>query len=336
MLYKTLEDVKDSAGFVAISNSSNNFKILKEDLKRVETEVRTKYLGIGQFDLLNTQFNADAIAGGSDTELLLGHVRRYVSYKALYTAAPKLNVNFEKSGISSQKSDNSVPAREWMLISLQKQLLEDACGFLDDLLAFLQEKKDVFTLWRDGSTYTVNKSHFINSADDFNDYFSIGGSTVTFLSLLPVLTHVEERHIKKLLGTTFFDAIKAEIEAAVISAETQTLLDEYLKRISAYATINRACSTLPVRFQHNGILTNEYVAGFEKGMQKDRLKEAELLQQRLEADIVELQTDLVDFLNATATDAIYISWFESSLYIDPAVEVVDTTDRNTDRSFFRM
>lgn len=340
MLYKTLDDVKNSAGFVSISNKTNDLSILKEDLMAAEHDVRINYLGAAQFDLLDTSFNTDAILAGSDLEKLLHHTRRYCSMMALRSGAAKINVDFGKSGITSPKTQTSVPAREWMLVQLQNSLLQSACTHLDVLLRFLEEKRDVFTLWKNDTNVSLTQRRFfLQSLPAFQKYYGLANSYVTYKALWPIMEHVQERYLSKLLGQDFYDSLIAELNAANISANNNLLLDKYLNRLVAYKTIIRACEILPIRVDYNGIVTNEYIASNETTSQqvKAELNAIRIVKNQLQLDAAELQEDLIAYLNKTASASVFTEWFSSDLYDDPTDDAEEDNEINQENSgFFKM
>lgn len=340
MLYKTLDDVKKTAGFVAISHQDKDLGVLKEDLLAAENDVRTNYLGAGQFDSLDTQFNADAIVPDSVTEKLLNHTRRYVSLQALMTGAAKININYTKSGLTSTKSQTSVPAREWMLLQLKSSLLESACKHLDILLRFLEENRASFPLWTgDSSVSLIQRRFLVQSLPNFEKYYGLGGSFVTFKTLWPVIDHVQDRFLSKLLGQDFYDEIIAELNAGNLSALNTVLAEKFLKRLVVYKSIIRACEVLPVQVVHNGIVTNEFIASRETTTQqaKAELKAVELLKNQMIFDAQALIQDTIDYLNKTATDSIYATWFNSDLYDDPTDDDDEDFEINSEiKGFFSM
>lgn len=337
MLYKTLDDVKSSAGFVAISNSSGSIDILREDLIAAEQEVRRKYLGAATFDLLELQYNSDAIVADTNMDKLLKHTRRYVSHIALQTGAPKLNVNFSKSGITSPKSQTSVPAREWMLQQLKLQLLNSACDHLDNLLRFLEENRAEFLTWdADNSVNTIQRRFFVQSLDEFEKYYALGGSHSTFKALWPIIDHLQERELRGILTDVFYENLITELKTDSVSGENNTLLTKFVKRWLVYKTVYRACELLPVRLTHNGLKTNQFIASYEANSQESKatLKEKEQLQVQMLKDCDELKEDLITYLNQNASAILYSDWFASDKYDDPSDDEDEDNDVNSELSGF--
>ncbi len=334
MLYKTLDDVKSSAGFIAISNNTAGLAMIKEDLLAFEQEVKLKYLGTVQFEALEILFETDAIVPDSIEEQLLFHTRRYISPRALSDGIAKVNVNFGKSGITSPKSQTAVPAREWMLDKLQRQLLDSACKQLDILLRFLDTNRLAFPYWNaDASVNTVNRKFFLASLPDFEEKYSLGGSFITFMSLWPVMGHIHDMHLKKVLSAAFYNEIYTEWLIDTVSAENQTLLDDYIYRLLAYRTIERACSTVPLQVAHDGIVTSEFIASYESNTQRAKAEAQAVLSLKtnMKMDADQVMNDMICYLNENATAIVYPTWFASDLYKDPTDDE-NTIDKNASQT----
>lgn len=335
MLYKSIEDVKSSAGFVSISEKSGSLDIIKQDLEIAESEITRKYIGQALYDRLNTALQ-EGLTAGSDEETLIEYVRRYVTHKALRSGAAKININYSKSGIQSHMNDTQKPAREWMLTQLRDQLLEDACNHLDTLLYFLQTNTADYPEWTAADQYKSNKSHLINDLVTFQKFYYLNDSYSTLYAMSAVMGYVEDVQLRRMLGSDFYSAIMAEIAAASVTSSTQALLDRYLYRICVFYTLIRTLQTMTVSFENNGIKINEYITNFESSHNKRQadIKERELLIKQLDKDVCDAIREMNTYLNANATEDIYPLWYTSSQYVDPNVEEEPVIVNRTDSGFY--
>lgn len=335
MLYKDINDVKDSAGFATLGSKNAKLDLIREDLIAAENELVRKYLGKTEYSNLQTAFDA-GLEAGSKYHNLLPYVRRYVTHKALRTAAAKLNVKYTGSGLQTHNSNDSKPAREWMLTQLKNQILESACAHLDALLAFLEENKGVYTDWAASDQYKSNKGHIINSIDVFQKHYYINDSYSTLYALNTAQEYVEDVQIRRMIGSDFYDTIKGEIETNSISSSTKTLLEKHLYRICAFYTVIRSLQTMSVSIENNGIKINEYIANMEltSNQRAADIKEREILIKRLETDCCDLVDQMIAYLNETATDVIFPDWYGSSKYVDPNVESDPVERNNLDSGFY--
>lgn len=340
MLYKNLDDLKSSAGFVSFAHKSNSVDVIREDILAAEHDLRMNYLGIGLFDLLQSQFDLDVIVADSAMDKLLAHARRYVSAMALKTGAAKINVDYSKSGLTSAKTQTSVPAREWMLVQLQQSLLQSACTHLDVLLRFLEDNRASFPLWVGDSTVsTIQRRFFLQSLFEFEKYYGLGHSYVTYKTLWPLMDHVQDRYLRKLLGDDFYETILTQLNDGSLVPELVTLKKNYINRIVAYKTIIRACDTLPIKIESNGIVTNEFIANSEANTQtsKAEMSKIRVIKEELAFDVQELQQDLIHYLNKNASDTVYTDWFDSDKYDDPSDDDTEDNEINGEQSgFFTM
>jgi hypothetical protein len=339
MLYTSINEIKNTAGFVSFGTKTTSIDLLREDILAAENELSSKYLGATTFDALQTAYDAGIIASSFEDKLL-AHVQRYVSHKALYSASSKINVQVTKQGIQSHMTDTEKPVREWMLTDLKNQLLNDACYHLDALLSFMEANKAEAFLadWRVSSFYLENKNLIINSLDTFELYYFLNRSYTTFLNLKSVQWFVATIMVKKCLGADFYNAITAEIKAAAVSSDTQTLLDEYIYPITAFYTVARALKVSTVSLENGGIKINEYISNLDSraNQRQADIKERELLAKQLSDDACALIEEMKVFLNANASETMYADWFNSSQYEDPNVEVEENKRNREDSGFFAV
>lgn len=334
MLYTDIRDVKDSAGHIQMNG---RIDLLRDDIIAVENDLIQKYIGQALYDQVHSS-KENVVVGTAEYNLLM-HLRRYISHKALYRGASKVNVQYTKAGISSEMSDTSKPVREWMLNDVKLQLLNDACEFLDILLKYLQDNSDSLSAWTSSAQYKKNKLYVINDLGTFEKYYNLNQSYSTFYNLEGTISFVDDVIIRKLLGDAYYTALKAEIANANVSADNQVVLDRYLYRITAYSTVIRAAQTMGVLLLNGGIKVNEYTSTVESGKitRNAEYKEREVLIKRLDTDCLHLGDDLRLYLNTNASESKYAEWFSSDLYEAPVVEEdVEEEEEDTTLGFFSM
>jgi len=333
MLYTTDNDIKESAGHASLGTGA--IKTLREDIEAIELDLVNTYLGQAEYDKLEAAL--PSLEDGSKYHKLLKHVRRYVTAKSLWRGSSKINVQIDNSGISSSMSDTSKPVREWMLTDVKAQLLNDACEYLDMLLSFLENNKEVYTDWAGSTQYKWNKELLINSLATFEKYYSLNGSHTTYRNLRATMMYVDDVQMQTLLGTAFYASIKNEISTAV-SAETNVILNNFIYRIASFYTIGRALKTMTVSLVNGGVKITEYLAQMESGhnARQAEYKERELLGKQLEEDACMLISDMRKYLNANASDTVYALWKDSDHYEDPNVAVEKIQVNLKSSGFFGM
>lgn len=327
MIIKTQDELKEAVGFPSLTGSITS---IKPDLLLAEEKLKN-FVSAAQFDLLQSQLDNAAIVPGSDQDVLLSKCRAVVGFLALHNFASKNNVSYEKSGIHSSKTGNTVPVREWMLNDMKGQVLEDAYTCIDYLLAFLESKKDIFTVWAASSSFTINKSFIVNSLDKFQEHYSLTDSRYTFMLLRPAMRFVEDIHISEAIGMDYFHELKTKIKDGDVTSDDQLIIDSYLTPAVVYHTVARACDTMNLKLSGNGIKNMEYMSTGEQSKSEKAGSAQQIfnLKQTMRDNASLLLSKAVEYLNSKASDILYTTYFNSSAYTSSTAEesgIVNTSD----------
>ena len=73
----------------------------------------------------------------------------------------------------------------------------------------------------------------------------------------PLIYPTQVKYMRKFLGNDFYDEIHAEVEAASISTDNQTLLDDYLKPALAFFVIGESVIDQHYKLTNNGFVVNQ-------------------------------------------------------------------------------
>ncbi|MEI8196783.1 MAG: hypothetical protein WCI73_12865, partial [Phycisphaerae bacterium] len=157
------------------------------------------------------------------------------------------------------------------------------------------------------------KQLFINSADDFEQYFSIHRSRMVFLALLPSMTRVQEGQIKPCFTEGKFTELKEQILDDDLSEDNKPLV-ELAASALALISMSVAIKRLSIELLPNGLFQN-YTTSVIKSkaaspkvdrnevsinLERDGMKELRRLQDLLHkmeiesSGVTEITTDLAD------------------------------------------
>jgi hypothetical protein len=311
-LFKTTAEIKK---YLSV-NISVKFESVKPDIDQIEESVIKRYLGDDQYDDLHTKYNGTDPLEEEDQKLL-EKVQLPLIYLAYAKYLPVNQVQFTDAGVKVTSTANSKTAWEWQIKDLENSFNQKGFDGLEALLVFLEKNKNTYTDWAESDAYSEFKKYFINSAKEFQSFYNIRYSRLTFLSLESIMKKVEDFAIKPALGATLFKELKDKIKAGTAFTEEETAIAELINPAIAHLTIAKACTELRVEFTGNDFVVNQFAtAGTKSNPATDEI----ILGKRKQAEIdgnVYLR-DLVNFLNKNASEDKYASYFTSDNYKAPA------------------
>lgn len=245
-------------------NKDFNVEGLLPFVTQAEVDFIIPAISKAQYDDLNTEYN-DATPSLSDAQTaLLEKVQPALAHFAFNKWIPFGQVQIDSAGIRIANTDTMKTAFQWQTDKLEESSKQSAYSHLETLLTFMEENKADYTLWTASSAYTIFKEAFINTAIDFNTYIDIKTSRLTFVSLKPSMKKAEDFDIKRVLDTTTFDAIKAEIKSGSISSGNATLLT-YIRPAVAHLTLARALQSNAVVITDKGYIVSKNVGFMSVG-----------------------------------------------------------------------
>ena len=297
-------------------NVTATIDALKPTLAATERRHLVPLLGRPQYDELRT-----AYAGGTLTERqaeLVAVLQTAEANLAYASYLPLAQLQIDDAGIRIASDENNKTAFQWQIDDLKELLLETGFSAIEDALGLLDEYKSDFPLWASSAAYTYNKELLLNSAADFDRYYSIAGSRRTFLALVPIIRREEHFSLEPVLSADFCTALRTEIQSGSISAETQLVL-KLLHPALANLTAAEAVGELGVDLAAGGLVVKE----LDKTTTNNRVRKqasdtilALKRDQALETGRAYLR-DLVAFLQKTASATVYPAFFNSDRYVAP-------------------
>ena len=150
-------------------------------------------------------------------------------------------------------SDNEKLAWEWMYDRDDAAALRKYHKTTDRLLKFLEDNEEDIEEWADSDFQKALRSRFIQTAEVFDSIFPIDGSRRFFVIVAPFMEEVERKQIKKIIGATKYDELKAAIEDNNVAAEDRELVD-YICDCIPMLTMAKALVRLNVKVLPDGVV----------------------------------------------------------------------------------
>lgn len=239
-LIKTITEVQN---YVAI-NATSNIGTLRPYFRLAQRNYLVPVLGTAFLDDLvilytDAAFVVSAITDEKD-EKAVSLAQEVIANLGTLHALPILSVQVGANGIQVVKNDQMAPASQWRTEQVFDSLSEVGHQAIDALLTYLDQEKSHFSVWAADPVYQNYKKYFIRTAPDFNQHYNIKDSRYLFHVIQYCMARVEEFEIKKAVGVTLFDYLKAQDLSGSISAKYKILLTNYLKPAIALFTIAKA------------------------------------------------------------------------------------------------
>jgi len=256
----------------------------------------------------NPEGSGSGSGSGSDTEemeALLMKMRRPVAFLAIHIGLPYLEVRIGNEGIYQMGNDNSAqPIFSSQREDIREQSLRDGLNALEQLLRYLEKKKEVFTTWATSEARTWSRAHILRDAVEFTEHWgAMDNSRVTYRALRHRMVDVEETIVRPMLGDALMDALLAALKNGTETAAHKRLL-VHLRPLVAQWTAAKAMPMLRMSIGAFGIYTVQIEKAQRNVLQKLGVKEAEVMREaeRLMADAKWRLTEVERTLEEYAAD----------------------------------
>ncbi len=327
MLVTTIEQIKK---FLPVT-ASFEMEDIEPFIQAAEDDDLIHYLGDELFASLDKAVTQNEL--DENQEALLNKILRPLINIAYYNYIPFGNVTIGKGHISVATNDGIAIASQWRIDELQNTCLNGYFKGIEQMLIYLEKKKDIFTTWADSEAFTEFAGWFIKTASEFDEHFKINNSRMIFLQMKGIMKAMELDHIRTVTGRDLFDDIKGAIIAGNVSDKLEALL-EFIRPCVANFTGAAAIQRLPVRWTANGI---QLISTISKA---DNSREAKSL---IGADLHELRAASLreaEKQKKNLADHLYKNHGDYPLYEDDPTVYIKTSlsdraaDDNSSVAFF--
>jgi len=212
MLFQTITEIKT---FLPIG-TGNDFDRLKPHIENAENKYIKPLLGIDMYNELVEFYSALPIPEPTEVQLamqeLLEKVQHSVIHLAYFVGYDFLNVSVTDTGFQRVESEHKKGLFKYQEDNLKQYFSDAGFNSLDAILLFIETNIVHFAEFKASANWTVFKESFIPTVNKLEQIpYTIYGSRLTFLNLKPHLAFIEDTVIKKLLGETIYQEIKAEM-----------------------------------------------------------------------------------------------------------------------------
>ena len=230
------------------------------DIATVTPSIRTAerrhlvpVLGQDQYEQLLEAYNDTPDNLSDDEQNLLDLSQEAVANIAMGVAVSRLAVTISDSGVRRSESETMKSAFQYQEKNARDAYSQAGFDALEDILAFLDTKKDVFTAWANSPAFQEYKTYFIPSAIEFSKYYAIKQSRLVYNTISYIMRNVENFTLRDIIGKPLFKALKDGQKADNLSDNYKALLTDYICPGIAMYTIAKGLMQRSLDLTENGV-----------------------------------------------------------------------------------
>lgn len=282
-------------------NKQTNINTMMAWLDKAERKFLIPVIGQEMYEYLLT--------AGDDTELCQ-IAQRVVAWYGYYLSLPHLNITPSDLGLKVNVSANTAELPKWKYTELLRSAADMADDEMEDLLGYLFGQVDI-PQWENSEAAKRCKSTFFTSALKLTMVVPmVKGRYRTFLELYPYLMNAQEK-LEPILTSEVLEQIRAANLAnpiMLLSADAD-LLKHCRNFIAPMAALDALVDS-KLRLYPDGLKTTTYEDAF--GQQPTGTQERIIIEQqeKLRKQMIEAQTALKAFLDRTASETIFPSYYQ--------------------------
>lgn len=175
--------------------SSFKFEDISSEIVKAERKHIKKWIGRTLYDLWKTTAPADGIRL-EVYELL----QEASAAMAICTYVMKNQAQITNGTILIADSEHAQVPTLADLFNLRRAYFNTATEAIDEALLLMEEEIADFPEWFESDNYTYFNETFTRHTSEFNKWYTINNSRLTFLRLRPHLRKVEDQYFESLLG----------------------------------------------------------------------------------------------------------------------------------------
>lgn len=230
MLIKTIAEIKEYIRVTEVANFDESFKPFVEEVEQIYI---IKYLGQDQYDELQVYYDLE-LDNDPALTALLEHTQRALTKFLLKTAAPFIDLEISEGGFTVNDTQTASPASQARVEKLIKVTYMQGWDSLEILIKYLEDNVSDFPLWAASDAYILSKSTLIQSAGDFDKYYTIHESRLWFFNAKSIMRDVDQSEVISRISQELYDTLLSEINAGSVSAANEAILPNLKRAISHF------------------------------------------------------------------------------------------------------
>lgn len=308
--------IKNSAELKANSetNSNVNYDAVKMSIKAAEKKYIIPIIGMAQYSALETAHNGGPITP-AQTALILA-IQEPLASLAMSLFVPMAEVSLSNTGARRTGTEELPGAYKYQTSNLKEALLERGLDFIEDLLLFLETNKADYPLWTDSDEFKEYRTLFVRSGSEYATFYTgVKHPRQTFMKLRAALLFVQENIIRPTILPDIYDDLQTKLATAVIGyTSNDKILVRHIQRAMVNLAMKEGMNDYALTIDNNGVTILSEMTDNTMGDVSKKKAATDSQLRGLASSLYNIGHTWLkratDFLDETATDAIYIPWYE--------------------------
>lgn len=309
-LIKTIPEIKK---YVRVNFANNTASLPNMD--KAERKFIIPVIGQALFDQLQEQYNNSTLSPAN--EKLLPRVQAALSPLAYWLELPFINAQITDAGLRKPGTDNLQPVFKHDFYSIWTALSDSGMDEMEALIAFLEANAGDYPLWVASPAYNAYRMFFVKNGTEFSQIYTLKHPRRCWMNMSSIMQLVEDVYIGKSIGAAF----AAELRGLTNPDEAQQAAIALIKKAVVYLTIKHAGSQRTARLTDDGFTIQ---VADPDAADPSRQAAADPVLARLQQETEHIGqsylSDLVDYLNKTASSTVFPLYYNSPLYVAPSTE----------------
>jgi hypothetical protein len=306
MLIRTIEDLKKYGA----PNLSLSIISINPYIYTAEQDYLIPYISTALYGELNEAITNEP---SEKQAALIEKLRWALAPLAIYYYTGENEITIGDQGLIRNETEDMKTAYNNQVIRTRTSLLSRGLKALDVALEDIQKNKDNWAAWTGSEQYELYNSLLIRSGNEFKKHYPAVRYPQQFYATAASLMEVVERiYIEKDLGETFTDLKAKKKDNSALTVEEKVFADTIAKSI-CYYTVAKAITELQVRLDDNGLSVLSSSADKDQGEVSKRQAadghNVSALQRQCESIGMEYCDFAIDYLNKTASAAVFAKWY---------------------------
>ena len=191
-------------------NRSMNWRAMKPYIRQATEDVIV-YISAKFYDKIEADYS-DPAPSIPEMLAIREKLQDAIAYRAIYKAAPHLNVTIADMGVQQTSSENatSQPVTQWRYKALRKEAISEYYSKLDQALYQMEQHIDEPYLadFKASDAYKAHTTAFFRTTAVLSKYINVQRSRRTYIAMLPHLRRAE-KDLRAIMCGPAFEEMKA-------------------------------------------------------------------------------------------------------------------------------
>ena len=245
---------------------------------------------------------------------------------AWYLYFPIANIRISEKGLVTSSTQETQQITKWMFDEAYLTLKRSAYNAIDGLYNFLAagnvpapDTPSWYAAWSSGPGFSDYVDLFVNTAEVFSNLTPINNSRWMYTQMRSHLKRAEQLYARDFIGAAFFDHLKSVFKDGSADSDEKVVIQS-LQDILSLMAYSMAITDPNIRQEITVVegsqMDNIPSVGSNRA-DVDNRTSFDRVANKYASQAGQLMDQLRNFLNATATTAIYPLYYTSPLYVDP-------------------